>query len=128
MPRTLAILWAGPNSLLGLMVGLLTLATGGHAQVRRGVLEFHGGLAKWGLERLMSGTILAMTLGHTIIGVTPTALDIARDHEHIHIRQYEKWGPLFLPAYAWCAVVAWWHGQRPYRDNFFEREAYGDEE
>jgi hypothetical protein len=108
-------------------VGLLTLATGGQAQVRRGVLEFHGGFARWLLERLAGGTIIAMTLGHTIVGVTPAALEVCRDHEHIHIRQYEQWGPLFLPAYGWCSLVAWWTGRRAYRDNYFEREAYGDD-
>lgn len=127
MTRTLAILWTSPNSLLGLVVGLLTLATGGKAQVRRGVVEFHGGFARWALDRVTGGTILAMTLGHTIIGITPAALDIARDHEHVHIRQYELWGPLFLPAYAWCSLLSWSTGRRAYRDNYFEREAYGDE-
>lgn len=126
MPRTLALLWTSPNSLLGLVVGLLTLATGGGAQVRRGVLEFHGGFARWLLNHLAPTGIIAMTLGHTILGVTTAALDVARDHEHVHVRQYERWGPLFLPAYAWCSLVAWWYGRRAYRDNYFEREAYGD--
>ncbi len=126
MNRTLAIVWTSPNSLLGLAFGLLALVTGGKAQVRRGVIEFHGGVPRWALERITSGTILALTLGHTIIGVTPMALDIARDHEHVHVRQYEIWGPLFLPAYAWCSLLAWWTGHRAYRDNYFEREAYGD--
>lgn len=127
MVQTLAVIWASPNSLLGLVLGLLTLATGGGAQVRRHVLEFHGGFSRWLLVRLAPEGILAMTLGHTIIGLSSAALDIARDHEHVHVRQYEAWGPLFLPAYLWCSLVAWRRGQRAYRDNYFERQAYGDE-
>lgn len=126
MNRALAIAWTSPNSLIGIAFGLLVLATGGKAQVRQGVVEFHGGVAQWVLGRFANGTILALTLGHTIVGVMPTALDIARDHEHVHVRQYEIWGPLFLPAYAWCSLLAWWTGRRAYRDNYFEREAYGD--
>ena len=122
--RTLAILWAGPNSLLGLVAGLLTLASGGSVQLRRGVLEFHGGFSTWLLNRL---DVVGLTLGHTILGTTTAALDFVRDHEHVHVRQYQLWGPLFLPAYGWCSLVAWWTGHRAYRDNYFERQAYGDE-
>lgn len=122
------MLWTSPNSLIGLAVGLLTLATGGQAQVRRGVLEFHGGFARWLLERLPPRGIIAMTLGHTVLGITAAALDVARDHEHVHVRQYERWGPLFLPAYGLCSLAAWWRGERAYRDNYFEREAYGEHE
>ena len=48
----------------------------------------------------------------------------ARCHEHVHIRQYERWGALFVPAY--LAASAWQglRGGAPYRDNVFEREAY----
>ncbi|QDU55852.1 hypothetical protein [Aeoliella mucimassa] len=123
--RFLRLIWAGPNSLLGLVAGLLTLISGGRVQIRRGVLEFHGGFSQWLLDRWQ---VFGLTLGHTILGTTPTALDLVRDHEHVHVRQYERWGPLFLPAYGWCSLVAWWTGRRAYRDNYFERQAYGDEE
>lgn len=125
--RALAVIWASPNSLLGLLLGLLTLLTGGGAQWRRSVIEFHGGCSRWLLGRLAPKGILAMTLGHTILGISPDALDIVRDHEHVHVRQYEAWGPIFLPAYLCCSLVAWWRGDRAYRDNYFERKAYGDE-
>jgi hypothetical protein len=120
------MLWASPNTLLGLFAGCLAVATGGRAQLRSGVIEFHGGWLAWLFDRRFGGTVLAMTLGHTVLGVNPVALDIARAHELIHVRQYERWGPLFLPAYAVGSVWAWWRGARPYRDNPFEREAYGD--
>lgn len=126
MRQALGILWASPNTLLGLAAGGLVLLTGGGAQVRQGVLEFHGGAARWWLARLFGGGILALTLGHVVVGHSLAALDLSRDHERVHVRQYERWGPLFLPAYAWCSFVAWWQGKRAYRDNYFEREAYDE--
>ena len=42
----------------------------------------------------------------------------------VHVRQCERWGPLFLPAYGVASLVAWARGKRPYLDNRFEREAY----
>jgi hypothetical protein len=43
----------------------------------------------------------------------------------VHVRQYERWGPLFVPAYLLSSLVELLRGRRPYRDNWFEREAYG---
>ena len=45
------------------------------------------------LQTLPDGQFtLAFTLGHTILGQTDAALDISRDHEMVHVRQYERWG------------------------------------
>ncbi len=119
----LAYLWASPASLLGISVGCLGVLTGGGWQVRRGVLEFHGGAVRWLFAR-MSNRPRAMTLGHTILGLTPHDLDVTRDHEHVHVRQYARWGPLFIPAYLLCSMVLWWRGKNPYLDNPFEVEAF----
>ena len=121
--RLLLILWASPNTLLGLFAGCLALATGGKAQLRSGIIEFHGGWLDWIFHRRL---VIAMTLGHTVLGASPVALDVAREHELVHVRQYERWGPFFLPAYVIGSAWAWWRGGRLYRDNPFEREAYGD--
>ena len=67
-----------------------------------------------------------MTLGHTILGSTAAALDISREHEMVHVRQYERWGPLFGPAYLLSSLVLWLRGKDAYRDNRFEREAYDE--
>ena len=69
---------------------------------------------------------LALTLGHTILGQTSAALDVARTHEWVHVRQFERWGPLMGPAYLGCSLWLWLRGGRPYRDNPFEREAYDE--
>ena len=119
-------LWAGPYSLLGFAIGLLGICSGGGVQLRRGAVEFHGGFVRRFLHFLPGGQfVLAMTLGHTILGQSPAALDIAREHEHIHVRQFERWGFLMGPAYLGCSLWLWVTGRgRPYRDNPFEREAY----
>ena len=123
--RLVAILWASPYTLLGLFLGGIGLCTGGRARVRGKVVEFHGGGVKWLLGRFFFGQgAMAFTLGHTVLGQTAAALDIARQHELVHVRQYERWGPLMGPAYLGCSLVLWLRGRRPYRDNPFEREAF----
>jgi len=117
------VVWASPWTLLGLLVGAVGLATGGRTQRRGTVVEFYGGLVAWLLAHF-PGMPGAMTLGHTVLGRTAAMLDVARRHELIHVRQYERWGPLFVPAYLLCSGVQWLRGKDPYRDNPFEREAY----
>lgn len=120
--------WTSPATLLGLTVGGIGLLTGGSVQRRGHVLEFHSGFACWFLERMPNGQfVMAMTLGHTILGKTAAALDITREHEMVHIRQYERWGPFFLPAYLFASLWLWLAGRDAYRENPFEREAYGDD-
>lgn len=122
--RPLLMLWASPWTILGLFVGLVGLTTGGRARKRGPIIEFHGGVISWALK-WFPGSPFAMTLGHTVLGRTGAALDTARQHELIHVRQYERWGPLFVPVYLLCSLALWLRGKDPYHDNPFEREAYG---
>lgn len=118
-------IWTFPNTFLGLTLGLIGVAFGGKIQIERGCIEFYGGLVKWLLQRAPTGSgALAMTLGHSILGQTQDALAITRDHEHVHVRQYERWGPLFIPAYFLASFLAWRRGGDYYRDNVFEKEAF----
>lgn len=123
--ESLAFAWAAPASLLGLVVGAAALATGGRGRRIGRILEFHGGAARWLLERF-PGEPWAMTLGHIVLGRTAAALDMSRNHELVHVRQYERWGPAFLPAYLLASLGLWLVGRDPYRDNPFEVEAYRD--
>ena len=121
----LAILWASPYTLVGLLLGFIGLCSGGQARIRGRVIEFYGGGVKWLLQQFFFGEgAMAFTLGHTVLGQTDAALDISRDHEMVHVRQYERWGPLMGPAYLGCSLVLWLMRRRPYRDNPFERQAY----
>ena len=120
--RILRYLWASPTTLVGLIAGGLTLATGGRSQVSRGAVEFHGGFSRWFLERPMVGAS-AMCLGHAIIGRDRRALEACRDHEQVHVRQVEAWGIAFIPAYLLASLWAWTVGRHYYRDNWFEVDA-----
>ena len=124
--RLLLLLWALPWTALGLLVGLAGLATGGGARRRGPVVEFFGGTVAW-LLRHSPGQPGAMTLGHVVLGRTADVLDAVRDHELVHVRQYERWGPLFVPVYLLCSLGLWLAGKDPYRDNPFERQAYASD-
>ncbi len=123
--RLAAYLWASPNSLLGLLAGTLMVATGGRARLVQGVVECEGGLLAHCAQALPAAVSFnALTLGHVILGRCAADLDGARTHEHVHVRQYELLGPVFLPAYLAASGWALLRGHRPYRDNWFERQAY----
>ncbi len=122
MRRVLRYLWAGPTTLLGLVGALLTLASGGTVALVDGVLEVSGGFAAALLRSRMVGSS-AMTLGHVVIGRTPAALAATRVHERAHVRQAERWGPLFVPAYLMASLLARLRGGHVYFDNPFEVEA-----
>ena len=124
----LCMLWAAPWTLLGLCLGTTALLTGGGSQRVGCVLEFHGGLLNRLLRRVpIAGGAAAMTLGHCVIARTLADLDRSRRHELVHVGQYERWGPLFVPAYLACSAWLWLRGRDPYLDNPFEQEAYGSE-
>jgi hypothetical protein len=124
MSRPLGYLWAAPNTLVGLLFVLPALVSGGRVRAERGVVEIHGGFARFFLRRCLMIDAAALTLGHVILGQDRRCLDQSRDHEHVHVRQYERWGPLFLPAYFLSSFLAWRRGGHFYLDNHFEREAY----
>lgn len=122
--RMVLVLWASPGSLLGLLAGLLGLATGGRMRRAGPILEFYGGAITWILKNCFWVAAAAMTFGHVVLGRSAEDLDACREHEMVHVRQYERWGPLFIPAYLAASFWLWLRGRDPYLDNPFEREAY----
>lgn len=124
----LRYLWALPSTALGLGFVPLALVTGGGVQVVSGVLEVYGGLVTWMLRHatLIKSGASALTLGHVVLGVDQVMLEVCRSHERVHVRQAEQWGPLFIPAYLAASLWAMLCGGHYYRDNAFEREAYGE--
>lgn len=120
--RALGYLWAAPCSLAGLLAGAVLLLAGGRAQRVEGVLEIAARAAP-GPTRLR---FHAITLGHVILGTDPVTLARLRAHEQVHVRQYERWGPLFFLAYPAASAWLWLRGGRPWRDNPFERQARRD--
>lgn len=118
------VIWTAPNTLLGLLIGVLNLLAGGRMRWRIGAIECSGGIVRRLFGGIPNRRIIAMTLGHVILGIDEDALESVTNHERVHVRQYERWGVLFLPAYAIASIVAWRRGQDPYRGNMFEVEAY----
>ena len=125
----LIYLWTLPTTSLGLIFIPLAVVGGG-MQVVAGVLELYGGGVHGFLRycTLLPGGASAMTLGHVVLGRDRAALDASRVHERVHVRQCERWGPFFLPAYLMASIIAWFRGRDPYRGNAFEMEAYENEE
>jgi hypothetical protein len=65
----------------------------------------------------------AITLGHVILGRSAEALELLRAHEREHVRQYERWGPVFFLAYPAASLWQWLRGRNPYWFNYFEVQA-----
>ncbi|OJY60444.1 hypothetical protein [Thiobacillus sp. 0-1251] len=125
MCRSLRYLWALPVTLLGVLAALAARGSGGAVRQVEGVLEAAGGWPAWVLRRgfPFSGPVVAITLGHVVLGVSSSALAATRMHERAHVRQFERWGVLLLMLYPLAGLLAWLRGGNPYRDNLFEREA-----
>ena len=120
-------IWALPSTLLGLSLLILSgTLRRGRVTIVDGVLEAHGPVLRWGLRTLTlpADGVSAITFGHVVLGVDAETLGRTRAHERVHVRQYERWGPLFIPAYLLASVWALVRGRHPYFDNPFERQAF----
>jgi hypothetical protein len=122
--RLIRVAWALPATAIGLALALVACY---HGRIRlvAGAVEAYGPLLGWGLRRLvpLAGGAEAITLGHVVLGRDAHALSATRAHERVHVKQYERWGPIFLPAYFASSFWALATGRHPYFDNVFEREA-----
>jgi hypothetical protein len=112
-------LWASPTTLIGLALGLLLVPFGARMHIVDGVIEI---AARRGPPR-RRWPFAAITFGHVVLGTHPQELQRLRAHERVHVRQCERWGPLFLPAYLLAGAWQWLRGRDAYRDNPFEVEA-----
>lgn len=123
--RFISYLWASPATFLGCFIGFLALCFGATWQVVDGAVEVGGGRISSAvrlLPRVMR--FEAITFGHIILGNNFPALETHRLHEHMHVRQYERWGPLFFPLYLGSSLLQLLRGLDPHHDNHFERKAY----
>lgn len=123
--KVILVVWVSPYSLLGICIGAVGMLDGGRGRFRDGALEFYGGGTARFVRRLPTGpTTAGFTLGHTILGQTGSGLELVGKHERVHVRQFERWGPLMGPAYLGASAWMWLRGRDAYRDNPFEVEAY----
>jgi len=124
----LRYIWAFPNTLLGLILTFPAFMSGGRIRRIDGVLEISGRSTAWMLQRIpFVGPASAMTLGHVVLALDEAVHEQWREHERMHVRQYELWGPLFIPAYLACYYAARLRGEDGYYGNRFEVEAFGHE-
>jgi len=94
VPTWLGFVWTLPNTLLGLVVGLLTFQ---RPRLADGALIFDR--TPRGVTALMPrANRAAMTIGFVIVSARPVTGTLLA-HERHHIRQYCAWGPLFIPVY-----------------------------
>jgi hypothetical protein len=112
----LGAVWTLPNTVAGLLLGVVGLAFGAHAHVRRRdlALVFHrwpwgpGGALTLGNVILHTGDSLdspCMTYAHHA-GRGDEAPILLADHERAHVFQYMVLGPLFLPLYLACGGIS----------------------
>lgn len=121
-------LWAAPASLLGLALALPLLALGGRMVWRDGVIEVSARDRRSNSRPGMRAQpprlpFDAITFGHVVLARSAALHDALRAHERVHVRQYERWGALFLVAYPAESLLQWARGRRPYLDNRFEVSA-----
>ncbi|HEU5310940.1 MAG TPA: hypothetical protein VFV24_05750 [Candidatus Eisenbacteria bacterium] len=126
LARAFARLWALPMTVLGALLLPLAWMSGGKVAVVDGVVEVHGGWITGFLRRWPPFTAgaAAMALGHVVLAMSARDMEECRAHERVHVRQCERWGIFFLPAYLGASLWAVLRGRDPYRDNPFEREAF----
>ena len=112
--RAVAVVWASPGSLVGLLFSPFFR----RRRRTRGILLCEG--ATW--PRKLGWGYRAITFGHVVLSLDE--LDPATlEHELVHVRQYERWGPLFPPLYLLGSLWAVLRGRHFYRDNPFELRA-----
>lgn len=112
----LGMAWALPNTVLGLLAGVVGLAFGAHAHWRPHDLAvvFHrwpwgpGGALTLGNVILHTGATLdshCATYAHRAGHCEEPPILLA-DHERAHVYQYMALGPLFLPLYLACGGIS----------------------
>ncbi|HZV61221.1 MAG TPA: signal peptide prediction [Methylophilaceae bacterium] len=124
MLKLAKLLWASPGSLVGLIVGVVLLLLGGKAKCMQGTLEVAFRKRHMHCGHLMRTLpFRGITFGHVILAITEEELDHLRAHERVHVRQYERWGIFFFPAYLASSLWQLLRGRRAYWDNYFEVQA-----
>jgi hypothetical protein len=114
--RLLGIVWALPNTLIGLLAGAIGMPFGARPEFSRRdyALVFHrwpwgpGGAITFGNTILHTGTTLdseCVTYEHRAGRCRHPPIKLG-DHERAHVYQYMVLGPLFLPVYLVCGGVS----------------------
>lgn len=113
LPFALGFLWTAPNTLLGLVAGLVAVPFGARPYRVQDAIAFRcmpcfSGALTLGCVILHAGLALDVAVP-TYAGRacrSPTPCVCLADHERAHVRQYFVLGPLFLPVYFLCGGVS----------------------
>ena len=110
--RFVAYVWASPNTLLGLLFGVLSFQ---RPRLESGVILFDRHLRGfvWTLHLFRRA---AVTYGHVVLADRSVEGSLLV-HELHHVRQYERLGPLYIPLY----ILIWLF--TGYRGHPFEEAA-----
>ena len=103
--RVLAYVWASPNTLLGILLGLLSFQ---RPRIERGILVFDSDRRGFILLIALFKRA-AITYGHVVLSNVPVRGRLLV-HELHHVRQYERLGPLYLPLYVLIWVFTGYRG------------------
>ena len=114
--RAFGIVWAVPNTAVGVLAGVVGMAFGARAEWSRRdfALVFHrwpwgpGGAITFGNSILHTGDTLdstCVTYAHRA-GHGEEAPILLADHERAHVYQYMALGLLFLPLYLICGGIS----------------------
>lgn len=120
--RSLRHAWrALPGDLMGLMVmrgcGIRTSSRIVDAGDVSAVLVENPDIGRYFDVQMMP--VQAQTLGRCVFARGPIP-EHTLEHEIEHIRQWQRFGPFYLPLYFASSGVALLRGRRPYWDNRFE--------
>jgi hypothetical protein len=100
MLAAVGFVWSLPNTVLGLVLGMLSFTA---PRARAGLIVFEGpprGVT-WVLSRMHRA---AMTLGFVVLSTEPVEGPLLA-HERTHVRQSMVLGPFFVPAYLLLAIA-----------------------
>jgi hypothetical protein len=98
--ETLGFVWTLPNTVLGVLAGLLTFQ---RPRLAHGLLLFDR--SPRGLTSFLRAIDReAMTLGYVVVSASPVEGRLLA-HERCHVQQSRVWGPLFIPVYLALAAV-----------------------
>ena len=116
--RFAGMLWTSPNTLLGLLAGLVCLCFGAHVHWRSSELALAFVRVRWpgrGGGALTLGNVIlytgeeldtpCLTYAHRAGRGAEPPVSLAA-HERAHVYQYILLGPLFLPLYLLCGGVS----------------------
>jgi hypothetical protein len=126
--RALKYLWAAPCTAVGTLIGGAVCCFGASPRFVGGVMEIgFVNRSHPGARVLSQLPFRGITFGHVVLAPTHECQAALRQHERVHVSQYEKWGLLFFVLYPANSLLQWVRGRRPYFDNTFEAQARAHE-